>query len=505
MLPAKERLPGVQRLIDDGQFFVIHAARQTGKTTLLKDLTRTINAGSDYHALYCSLESVQGISDMERGIPAIVRCLAGAFEQHPTLGSTPFAVGADFTDFNNVLRKSLSRCCASLDRPLILFLDEADCLSDSTLICFLRQLREGYVNRADAPFVQSLALVGMRNIRDYKAQIRDDSRTLGSASPFNIATKAMTIENFTRDEIAELYAQHQADTGQAFPGAVVDKVSWLTSGQPWLVNAIAREIVVEILADDHARLIDPGMAQQAAQTIILRRDTHIDSLLERLKEERVRRIVEPMILGKAQAIDRLDDDFAYCLDLGLVTLADASLEPANPIYGEVIVRTLSYNAQMDIGETRTPPALGRFLRPDGLLDMDKMLCEFQEFWRRNAEIWVERFQYKEAASHLILMAFLQRVLNGGGRILREMATGRRRLDLCVELDGQSYPVELKIDYGPETINDGAAQLGAYMDTLGAPAGWLVVFDRDPAKPWDAKIFRRAAASPSGKPITIFGC
>ncbi len=506
MLPAKERLPGVQRMIDDGQFFVIHAARQTGKTTVLKDLTRTLNAGSDYYALYCSLESVQGIDDMERGIPAIVRCLAGAFEQHPTLGATPFAVGADFADFNNVLRKSLSRCCASLDRPLALFFDEADCLADSTLICFLRQLREGYVNRADAPFIHSLALVGMRNIRDYKAHVRDDSRTLGSASPFNIVTKAMTIDSFTRDEIAELYGQHQADTGQAFPEAAVDMVEKLTRGQPWLVNAIAREIVVEMLHDDSGRPITPALVEQAAQTIILRRDTHIDSLLERLKEERVRRVIEPMILGKEAAFSVLDDDFLYTCDLGLIRMDGSEMKPANPIYGEVMIRTLTVDAQLNLGtDAYRKVDSPRFALPDGSPDMDGMLGEFQSFWRENSEIWVERFQYKEAAPHLILMAFLQRVVNGGGRILREMATGRRRLDLCVEFGRFRYPVEVKLDYGPKTIPEGVAQLAEYMDKLGCAAGWLVIFDRAPGKSWDDKIFRRPAISPSGKPITSFGC
>ena len=70
--------------------------------------------------------------------------------------------------------------------------------------------------RSQIPFVQSVALVGMRNIRDYKARIRDDQQTLGSASPFNIVTESLTLRNFTRDEIARLYAQHTEATGQTF-------------------------------------------------------------------------------------------------------------------------------------------------------------------------------------------------------------------------------------------------------------------------------------------------
>jgi hypothetical protein len=44
---------------------------------------------------------------------------------------------------------------------------------------------------------------------------------------------------------------------------------------------------------------------------------------------------------------------------------------------------------------------------------------------------VDIFQYKEVASQLLLMAFLQQVVNGGGRIDREYGLGRGRVDLYV--------------------------------------------------------------------------
>jgi len=73
----------------------------------------------------------------------------------------------------------------------------------------------------------------------------------------------------------------------------------------------------------------------------------IDSLLERLKEERVRKIIEPIIMGGDQAIDRLSDDYQYVCDLGLIK-NEGKIMLTNPIYGEVIVRSLSLNYQDDI-------------------------------------------------------------------------------------------------------------------------------------------------------------
>ncbi|MDR3184540.1 MAG: AAA-like domain-containing protein, partial [Prevotellaceae bacterium] len=307
MIDPVTRLKGVERLIDMNQYFVIHAARQSGKTTYLRELANKLNASGRYYAFYCSLEGLQGIGDAEKGIPAIVKTIQNALLLSNFPHAAEFAKDADYSNFTVILGASLAQYCRLLDRPLVLLLDEADCLNESTLITFLRQLRNGYNSRdAATPFVHSIALVGMRNIRDFKARIRPDSESLGSISPFNIVTEALTIKNFTEAEVRALYQQHTDDTGQLFDADAVALAYQQTQGQPWLVNAIAREIIVKQLNWDYTQPVTAGMVAQAIQTIILRRDTHIDSLLERLKEERVRRVIEPLILG--ELVNTFTDD-----------------------------------------------------------------------------------------------------------------------------------------------------------------------------------------------------
>jgi len=469
-------------LIERKHFFVIHAPRQSGKTTLLNALEQQLEAGERYHALYCSLESVQGVVDPKEGIPAAVRSLQWAVRYHPRLRACGGTEPARMDDFNNVLRVVLAEICARLDRPLVVLFDEADCLSEGTLIAFLRQLRDGYVNRIRVPFVHALALVGMRNIRDYKARVREDGQTLGSASPFNIVVESLTLENFTRDEVAALYGQHTDETGQAFPPGLVDRVHELTQGQPWLVNALAREMIVKLGNNDLRRALTPDLAEVAAERIIVRRDTHIDSLLERLKEERVRRVIEPMLLGEGESIDELSDDYRYVRDLGLIRSEQGVLRPANPIYAEVIARTLNHNVQQ-----RLPVELINRWMDGQRLDLDGLLRGFQEFWRDHSEAWIGRFEYQEAAPHLILLAYLQRVTNGGARIVREFATGTRRVDVCVEYAGRRYPLELKLVRGAKTRGEGLEQLGKYLETLGCEEGWLVLFAVGSTAPWEQRL------------------
>lgn len=503
MLPAQERCQGLLTLIERGQYFVLHAARQSGKTTLLLDLVRQLNASGEYHALYCSLESAYGIAEAEKGIPAVIRALRKQIRFHQALNAYPFAKTVNYDDFTVILQEELSYFCQVLDRPLVILFDEVDCLSEGTLISFLRQLREGYVNRGQIPFVHSVALVGMRNIRDYKAGVRDDRDTSGTASPFNIASDVFTLRNFNPEEVTRLYAQHTEETGQHFPADVSEAVFRHTQGQPWLVNAIARQIVEKILASDHSRPVMAEHVEQAAEMLIRRRDAHIDSLMERLREERIQPFIEPLITGETGTYEALDDDYRYVLDLGLLREDEGRLVPANPIYGEVMLRILSYRAQRHMEQRGFPPRAPAYLK-DGRLDMRKLLGDFQQFWRENCEIWQERYQYKEAAPHLVLQAFLQRVINAGGRISRELAEGTGRLDLCVRCEGFSYPIELKLRYGDKTYDEGRDQLSRYMDKMGCDEGWLVVFDTRRKTSWEEKIFWRTDAA-EGKTIHTVGC
>ncbi len=150
-----------------------------------------------------------------------------------------------------------------------------------------------------------------------------------------------------------------------------------------------------------------------------------------------------------------------------------------------------------------PPFAPAYLK-DGVLDMKKLLSDFQQFWRMNSEIWIERYQYKEAAPHLILMAFLQRILNAERSLSRELATGPKRLDLCAHYKGGHYPIELKRRRSQQIYQEGLEQLAGYMDRLGCDEGWLIVFDQREDIPWDKKIFRQSTRIDK-KRIHTLGC
>lgn len=488
MLPPLPRIPGALKLVQDECYFVLHAPRQSGKTTAIRALRDELNRQGNVYAVYCTLEAAAVESQRRNVIASITSTIRRAI-----LAGVPELkleeIIPDLSDLDSVLVVYLNQVCTRLDKPLVLLLDEVDSLYEESLLSLLRQLRVGYISRDDVPFPVSVALVGMRDIRDYRVHIRPDAETLGSSSPFNIITESFSLAAFTLEQIRELYAQHTGESGQRFADGCVERVFYWTSGQPWLVNAIARECVEKICNKDYSRAITSEMVDQAAHAIILRRDIHIDSLLARLKEPRVRNIIQPMIVGMPLTEAKLhaktfDDDLRFVQDLGLVKMDEkCGWMPANRIYAEVFMRTLSLSIQDNVKEVISIPP---WILPDGL-DMSGLLKGFQCFWRENSEIETKLIpEYTEALPHLVLMGFLQRVVNGGGRITRESAIGRRSLDLLVEYRNGRYAIELKIK-GHSSQEEHISQLLAYMDAFGLHEGWLVTFDRSSKQKWEEKL------------------
>lgn len=501
MLSPESRLPNLRRLIDRHLYFVAHAPRQSGKTTAFRALAESLTAEGLYAGLHASCETGAG-DDVGKTVDAILWSIQRAASE-----SLPEALRPGPTDdlaatpAQNRLAEYLARWARRSERPIVLFLDEIDALRDEALLSVLRQLRSQYPSRP-RHFPASLALVGLRDVRDYRIRARPDSETLGTSSPFNIKVESVTLRNFEAAEVAELLAQHTEATGQAFEREALERAHALTGGQPWLVNALALQAIE--LTSDPAVTVTVECLERAKEALILRRDTHLDSLVDRLREPRVRRVIEPILAGELPAEDVYDDDVRFALDLGLVTMGAAGLEIANPIYREVIPRALTSVTEAFLPITRSP-----YFTSEGDLDVDRLLDGFREFWCEHAEHFLDRQPYSEAAAQLIFMAFLQRIVNGGGFVDREYGVGRGRIDLCVRWpreDGSidRWAVELKVwrSGRPDPQDKGVEQLTSYLERLGLETGTLIVFDRREEAPPPTEGARKLEIEHAGRRLTV---
>ncbi len=513
-------LSGIETLIAQEKYFVMHAPRQTGKTTCMLALMDHLNQQGQYKSLYCNVEAAQAArEDVAQAMNDILREMAAKaqiylqddfLEEERDRFLTP---GGHGTAIAMLLRAWSERC----DKPLVVIFDEVDCLVGDTLISFLRQIRSGYTERPSS-FPQSIILCGVRDVRDYRIHASGQKEIITGGSAFNIKAESLRLGDFIEPEVHSLLEQHTRDTGQPFTSQAKACIWHLTHGQPWLVNALAYETCFKIKEGrGGSHSIDKDMVGQAKENLISRRETHLDQLADKLQEERVRRVIGPMLQG--QDLDVRLDDIQYVEDLGLIRRTKQGPVISNPIYAEVIPRELTVAEQMNL-EARYDQAW--YISENGSLDVEKLLSAFQEFFREHSESWLERFQYKEAGPQLLMQAFLQRVINSGGRIEREYGLGKMRTDLLLlwplnaaesgrpswtrwQGPVQKVVIELKILYKTleGTIADGLKQTWDYMDKCGAVDGHLVIFDRRPDVPWKEKIFERKESFKGGE-IRVWG-
>ena len=500
-IPPLERfdLDEVLGLVRMKKYFVLHAPRQTGKTSSLLALCDLLNE-QGYACVYTTAETARTArDDVEQAMRTVLAGLGSRARM--TLGDELLAkewsgILAEFGP-NEALREALTRWAEASSKPLVLLIDEIDTLQGDPLLSALQQLRAGYPMRPGA-FPQSVVLCGLRDVRDYRIH--------STSSPFNIVAKSLRLGDFTHEETLALLGQHTRETGQAFTPEACEAIWSQTLGQPWLVNALAYETCFESKAGrDRSRPVSEDDVAEAREGLIVRRVTHLDQLADKLGEERVRRVVEPMLSGadERRATTR---DVEYVRDLGLIA-RDAPVRIANPIYAEVVPRELGWIVQEELDQTAA-----WYVDADGGLDVDKLMEEFQGFFRRHSEHWKRRFEYEEAWPQLLLQAFVHRVVNGGGRIEREYGLGRGRVDLLIvwPQDGRmrEFAVECKVvregDGLESTVEAGVEQTARYMDRCAAEAGHLVVIDRREGRSWDEKVFHRQRRSESGVPVHVWG-
>ena len=505
-IPPLERfdLDEVLALVRMKKYFVLHAPRQTGKTSALLALRDLLDA-QGYACVYTTVETARTARDDV--VEAMRTVLAGLSSKvRSTLGDEFPAkawsgILAEFGP-NEALGETLKLWSEASPKPLVLLIDEIDTLQGDPLLSTLQQLRAGYPMRPGA-FPQSVVLCGLRDVRDYRIR--------STGSPFNIVAESLRLGDFTQEETLTLLDQHTGETGQAFTDDAREAIWTQTLGQPWLVNALAYETCFESKAGrDRTRSVSADDVAEAREALIVRRVTHLDQLADKLREDRVRRVVEPMLSGVDEHAFS-NRDVEYVRDLGLIA-RDKPVRIANPIYAEVLPRELGWILQEELDLNTT-----WYVDTDGNLDLDKLLGAFQDFFRRHSEHWKNRFLYEEAWPQILLQAYLHRVVNGGGRIEREYGLGRGRTDLLILWPEsppsgggrmREYVVECKVvragDGLESTVVEGVEQTAGYMARCAAEAGHLVVIDRRAGRSWEEKVFRRQRRSMGGVPVEVWG-
>ena len=512
-------LEEIEGLIHQQKYVVLHAPRQTGKTTCMLELAEHLNNEGIVHAVYSNIEVAQSAREnVGEAIAAILRTIY----RNATTQNTPHI--PDFKPHllsspHDALANYLTEWAEASPKPIALFLDEVDSLVGDTLISVLRQIRSGYDSRPGA-FPQSIILCGVRDVRDYRMRDNDNKSIITGGSAFNIKAESLSLGNFTQEEITQLYNEHTKTTGQKFDNGILEVIFNKTHGQPWLVNALAYELTHrnKRLRKDRSITITVEDVIEASNNLILRRDTHLDQLSDKMSEDRVRRVIEPLLASEYDTATVNPDDAQYCMDLGLIRKERGSVTISNEIYREILPRDITSDTQDKIASLFDNLW---YVDEHGHIDAQKLFTDFQTFYGENASTWLPQIRYTEAAPQLLMQAYLQRIANGEGRVEREYAASTRRVDLCLiwplirgeqrrstppHLRDQKIVVELKVrrkESIEALLEKGLPQTAAYGNIMSCDNLHLIIFDKNLDRPANERVFKRQE-SYEGVAITVWG-
>ena len=259
-------------LIRQWKYFVLHAPRQTGKTSALLALRDHLYASAEFRCVYVNVEGGQTArEDVREGVRAILSALARA-ARHGLDDLFVAEVWRDILDGsgpNDALGDTLARWSEADAKPLVLLIDEIDSLIGDTLLAVLRQLRAGYPDRPRR-FPQSVILCGVRDVRDYRIRSASENQIIAGGSAFNIRAESLRLGDFSRRDVESLLTQHTDETGQVFTVEAMSETWELTQGQPWLVNALGYEACFRNKSGrDRTREITGNAIQDACEQLIL--------------------------------------------------------------------------------------------------------------------------------------------------------------------------------------------------------------------------------------------
>jgi hypothetical protein len=462
-------------LANDGTYFVINRPRQFGKTTLLDFFARRLQASKDYAPALLSFESFVQRTDITEieFYTEVSELIAKELNRVITISSENQHIATTIINTRRNFFNWLGGICERLSQKLVLLIDEIDAVPETSAIGFLAGLREMYLARDRAPAPYSVCLAGVHDIKNLKARYRDETQSIGSTSPFNIAID-YELPAFSRKNIRQYFMQHTADTAQPFDEEAIDRVHHVTGGHPWLVSMLAK-LLVENIVQKRKRRIQLEHVETAIQKLLASRNPNFESLFKNARNPQFFPVVLDLLKGQRSRYNIQRDDIDLGVKYGIFAEKGGQLVIANLIY----VQALFQHFEEDIKDSEVGEIVAgnRLTDKRGRLDFQRVLDKFQAFMQTKGAGVSKHPEFEEAFGQLLLLSYLDLLANGKGWTFKEVQSGEGRIDVLCCYKKQKEVVELKLWYGERRYEAGLNQLAKYLGNESLGHGYLVVFDR----------------------------
>lgn len=480
--------------VEKGRYITLNAGRQTGKTTLFREMIGELESTGGYLGILLNFERLGSYTPEVFYEELEILLKEWRAQEKLTLPDpSPMRRNADFGRW-------LQKIATGTEKRCVLIIDEFDTLPIEIAVPLLSQLREMYLQRSAsaAKIIYSVILVGVRTI---------PSLLGGTQSPFNIADQ-FTVPYFTPTEVADLLRQHTAETGQPFDQAVIDGIIHETEGQPFLVNRLGQLLTQELIPDSTQPITAHELAFALAR-LVNENNTHFASI--RSKAALHKDAVLTALFNPARYYDFQDEVTQDLVMYGVfrVLRDEQGLDyarMANPIYRKMLVK--AFAPSHDLIRRATNGGLQHRYLVDGQLNFDGLLDHFKAFMEEHGVRLMQSektLRPLEISGQYLLLSYLTAALQTiGGHVTIESVSSAGEIDLLAFYRGQRFIIETKIWYGMARYEQGRAQLVSYLKAAGLEKGYLVIFDeRLAANPLVAEAGMPFELTVDGKTLRIY--
>ena len=493
MVNLDERLKKIKVFVDAGKYFTINRARQYGKTTTLRALYLYLQG--EYYVVSMDFQTFGSAEFQTETI--FSRSFANSFLR--SLKRNPVNKTEQLNEAMAQLEKSvasqndffalkalfeqLGDICAASDKPIVLMIDEVDSASNNQVFLdFLAQLRAQYMERDIYPTFRSVILAGVYDVKNLRGKIRPEEEHKYN-SPWNIAADFDISMSFSKNEIAGMLTEYEADYKT---GMNVDEMAGLlfddTSGYPFLVSRLCQlmdEVVCkkETYGSKSAAWTKEGF-YEAQRLILAEKNMLFESLSEKLVSypELNDMLKSLLFTGKPIVFNYYEPSIGVASMFGFVKNKNGMLVVANRIF-----ETWLYNFYLSAADMQKKEIYAASLMDknqfivNGCLNMrlilEKFVVHFNDLYGDQNETFLE----EEGRKYFLL--YLRPIINGTGNYYIEAQTrGQKRTDVIVDYRGHQYVIEMKIWRGQEYNNRGEKQLAGYLDDYHVNKGYMVSFN-----------------------------
>lgn len=499
MVDLSGRLREIKHMIDAGKYFTVNRARQYGKTTILSSLAEYLK--EEYEVINLDFQTISSLAfEDERTFVAafseelldLVKTFPGDIEER----ISAFASQTARINSLQALFKVMKAWCEESEKRIVLIIDEADTAANNQVfVDFLAQLRAYYLKRRRVRTFQSVILAGVYDVRSIRGRLNPED-VYKENSPWNIAADFRVDMSFSKNEIAGMLGEYEADYHTGMNVMEIAELLYdYTSGYPYLVSRICKLMDEQVrgTADfpDYASVwTKPGFLT-AVKMLLEENNPLFDSLMKKLFQfpELNAVISRYLFRGQPIAYDVDDPVVRNARMFGFIEVRDSMVMIANRIFeNRLYNRFLSnYKEQNTDIYTEGSRWKSQFII-DGHLNVRRVLEKFIETFDYLYGDREESFLEEEGRRYFML--FLKPIINGAGNCYVEAETrNQERMDLVIDYRGEQHICELKIWRGNAYNERGEKQLSGYLDHFGLKKGYMLSFNFNRAKEIGVKEIR----------------